>query len=522
METIASTINMITGDTALPNTELLQLTELPDDLLAILQNGAKANLRISLIDSALLTQLEINGQTFNVKLNGILPQPQPNETLDLPVKVSSGNRLQVLVPQVQTHSLTSKLQSDVKQPAVQSRSSAVDININPTKQLQKVVLEPLKLDEVVSSKLTELKAPLALKEQVMSQIPRLEINISSVGQTSSSAKSILQPIYDTIEQMVYVNANSSEIEVLQNQLQQNIADLVGKNINGTISRQQNAATFIKTDIGESFFIAPLKFSPNETVDLTINNIVFPTRTKPDNIFTQIVNLFESKNSDITIALRDNPHILSKLFSQDVTVAAEQNSPLLNTLVAKLPAYNQNFLPNLVTFYQAAVQKDAAIWLGADNIKQIAEISKDVNVAGITKELNNFVASSIKETLMWRISEIPVYADNNFTSLKIAVKKDHDDSKEAKQSKQGTRFVVETQFSKLGNFQFDGFVCAHERNLDLIVRTSSQLDDDFCTQLINLFKNSLYNFDYKGSVKINQKESFINFYEAAPRKQGIYI
>ena len=140
METIASTINMITGDTALPNTELLQLTELPDDLLAILQNGAKANLRISLIDSALLTQLEINGQTFNVKLNGTLPQPQPNETLDLPVKVSSGNRLQVLVPQVQTHSLTSKLQSDVKQPAVQSRSSAVDININPTEQLQKVVL----------------------------------------------------------------------------------------------------------------------------------------------------------------------------------------------------------------------------------------------------------------------------------------------------------------------------------------------------------------------------------------------
>ena len=96
------------------------------------------------------------------------------------------------------------------------------------------------------------------------------------------------------------------------------------------------------------------------------------------------------------------------------------------------------------------------------------------------------------------------------------------SKEAKQSKQGTRFVVETQFSKLGNFQFDGFVRSHERNLDLIVRTSSQLDDDFCTQLINLFKNSLYNFDYKGSVKINQKESFINFYEAAPRKQGIYI
>ena len=88
--------------------------------------------------------------------------------------------------------------------------------------------------------------------------------------------------------------------------------------------------------------------------------------------------------------------------------------------------------------------------------------------------------------------------------------------------QGTRFVVETQFSKLGNFQFDGFVRSHERNLDLIVRTSSQLDDDFCTQLINLFKNSLYNFDYKGSVKINQKESFINFYEAAPRKQGIYI
>lgn len=513
METITSTINALLSDTLLNNLEMVQLVEVPDNMLAVLQNGARAALKISISDSTLLTQLEINNQTFDVKIKGPLPQPNPGELLEIPVKISSGNRLQLPTSTTPT----------APQKTVYPQSSAIDIEINPTKQLQKVVMEPLKLDDVVSAKLDELKAPVAIKEQVMEQVPRLQISISALGQKTPPANSILQPLYDTLKQMVYTN-NSSEFSVLQNQLQQNISELVGQNIGGVVSHQVNNTTIVTTDLGKSFFNAPLKLQPNEPLSFTVNDIVFPRKTEnAENIFSKIVSLFEHEDVDISVALHDNPKVFNKLLNNNIPQHVVSKSPLLNILATKLPTYNQNLLPNIVTFYQAAVQKDVTIWLGKDNIKQIVATSPEVSSTKVITELNNFVASSVKDTPMWRIVEIPVYSENNFKPLKIALKKDAEDNKnEQTKDKKGTRFVVETQFSKLGNFQFDGFVRSGERNLDLIIRTSSSIDDDFCSQIINLFKNSLYNLDYKGNVKINQKDTFINFYEDTSRKQGIYI
>ena len=82
--------------------------------------------------------------------------------------------------------------------------------------------------------------------------------------------------------------------------------------------------------------------------------------------------------------------------------------------------------------------------------------------------------------------------------------------------------METEFSKLGKFQFDGFSKAKSRSFDLIIRTSVKISDDFCSNIINLFKKSLYDLNYSGTIKINMVENFINFNDEAVVTEGVYI
>ena len=84
-------------------------------------------------------------------------------------------------------------------------------------------------------------------------------------------------------------------------------------------------------------------------------------------------------------------------------------------------------------------------------------------------------------------------------------------------------MIETEFSKLGAFQFDGLSVASECRLDLVIRTSKKMEEDFCLAIINLFKKSLYDLEYIGSIKINQSESFIKIdKEIQALPSGVYI
>ena len=177
--------------------------------------------------------------------------------------------------------------------------------------------------------------------------------------------------------------------------------------------------------------------------------------------------------------------------------------------------------NIYNLYQGAETKDISKWLGIQTVKKInTEVSQSPKVL---QELQDFATSMIKETPVWKIVEMPLFDGTQFSPLKIAVKKDPEQQKkETSQQNTGTRFIVETNFSKLGSFQFDGLSHAKERRLDLIIRTSSAQTDDFCSNLINLFKKSLYDVDYTGTIKINRQETFINLLEDCDSGKGIYV
>ena len=112
-------------------------------------------------------------------------------------------------------------------------------------------------------------------------------------------------------------------------------------------------------------------------------------------------------------------------------------------------------------------------------------------------------------------------------LKIAVRKNREEEEkdDLRRREGGIRFLVETEFSKLGSFQFDGFSQVKERRFDLVIRTSQPQPQGFCAEIMRLFKNSLHDVGYNGQININQQADFIKINSDASglnTAEGLFI
>ena len=518
-----SLLNSIMDKIAPDNMSMVQLEKLPEDLRNMWQNGMLAKLKLmpqmGLQENQAL--LEIDDNIFTVQIKTKLPLPETGEEYDIPVKLATGGKLQIQnLPKAEVNTMRSLEQN-----------SAVKVNVEINKQLNDINVIPLKLNEVIAPKVQELPIPEATKGVILQSLPKLDAEIVALGRDTNVAENILQPVYNTLRE---IGADVHKLPDLLPKLQQQIAEFSGQKIGAEVTSRINETTFLKTDLGDTLFSSPIKLTRGENLTLGINSPIYVADNAQNSTASLVNNFFELLAGKTNITDNNIKEIANQIL-QKVLPATSQRSgniiPESNTvtskapvleviqnIVPKIPTFGNNFLVNVVNFKTAATEGDVQIWLGKDNVQAITSHFEDAPKA--LQVLNDFVSSAVKETPLWRVVEIPVYAENQFSYVKLALPKEKENKEQVQ--KQGTRFMVETQFSKLGNFQFDGFVQKSSRNLDLIVRTSRELDEDFCSQIINLFKNTLYNLDYVGNIKINQQEKFIDIYTGQKPKEGIYI
>ena len=129
-------------------------------------------------------------------------------------------------------------------------------------------------------------------------------------------------------------------------------------------------------------------------------------------------------------------------------------------------------------------------------------------------------------------EIPIVSGETIEQIRLAVKRQTEEDEENEENqkespkKGGTRFVVESRFSRLGGFQFDGLADEKKRSFDLIIRTEKLLEEDLCSQIMRLYKTTLHKFEYWGTIQINLKENFIKPWEDEAKEenkgQGILV
>jgi hypothetical protein len=380
-------------------------------------------------------------------------------------------------------------------------------------------IEPLDAAKYVQNMLQAQGVASQAIKQLLPDKTLLNVALSDIGATVEST-AVLTPLNNVLQQLSETG-QPQNFEAIKTELTQVLKDLTGQSITGVVASRTQDITLVNTPLGQTRFQSNVKLPEAEPLTLTVQDVVLPQAEENGTIWDGLAKLLLADTSSTENLQTALQQIRSQPQFGNLAQFLETQSPqTAEAIVNRLPLSAQNLIDNIARFYKAAVTRDVGIWLDKNNIESLNFDAK--NAPQIVQQIQDFVSSSVKETPAWRIVEVPFFDGNQMSNIKIATPKEQENKQAHPSEPKGTRFIVETDFSKLGQFQFDGFVRKSQRNLDLVVRTSMALDDDFCANIINLFKKSLYNLDYSGTIKLNRQENFVALYQDKPIMEGFYI
>lgn len=530
------------------NGQFIQISNLSAEFLPLLKVGQSAMLNVA-FDAA--GEAKAFLQVGTEKINVVLPDNftvlkqdgtpcEPEQTVSIPVKIGAGKKLYPIKnsavhagkPAENAETLPEKnivlasrpkifanmpLKKVVSQnPKLPSEVSAVQTVKTVREILSQIEFEPLKLNNFIEKTLREFKAPESIVRQAVQMLRPLNVKALQTGADFSMPQNVLQPLKNVLLQVAGQQPETfDEIKPL---LQQEINNLSGLQIKGEISERVNDVTFVKTPLGETFFSSKVKLPVAENILLGIEAKVQDLLPEIK-LLDDIVKIFHHMSKP---KVNITPEFIAKQPQLKNLAAIDALMPeALPAIISKLPFQSENLVENIYRFYQGSVNQSLERWLGKDVLDMVAAHSSVSEK--VVSELNGIMSNALKETPGWRIVEMPLFDGNQITPLKVALKKDgRKEKQKAGKNGSGTRFIVETSFSKLGSFQFDGFSSVERRSLDLILRTGTNLNDDFCANIINLFKKSLYSLNYAGTIKINRRQAFVSLYDENQINSGIYV
>ena len=300
----------------------------------------------------------------------------------------------------------------------------------------------------------------------------------------------------------------------------------------TVVRPEIGLTSFKTPLGEFVSATPLRLDNQLPVELVIKTVTLPPAFQDGKTETADPLAASARLIEDLAAMPSLPKTPGNAVSVPVTKLLDLLKPLnlpsetMAAVVAKLPAGDARMLANLVNYVKASVHGDIRQWLGPELVEQLSLSGQEGREA--LQQLTTVLTASARETPLWRIVEIPFYTGENLEKIRLAVKKTEDEEEDAAERpnrRSGTRFVVDTNFTRLGRFQFDGYSLAREKRFDLIIRTERFVGNDLCANIMRIFKNTLHEVDYVGTIKVNVKENFIKIGEDMPEETlatGIFI
>ena len=485
-------------------------------LQTLINNGTLKTDNASLQVSVAINQQEV---PLNVKLSAPLPLDTA-DTHRLAARVVSvrPEALRLQITSVDDVKISAFLKNNAATP--QSGRTAPALSADLSASLPQIRPLPLNLKPQLAETVRQLNIPDNMKQQIISVLPETEVRLSVqsiVPQQIPAARpeSLLSQILRPLTQQPEALQNIKEAAV---RISNGLSELNGRTFSAVVEPSGGSQTVLSSPLGKI---------TTETVEVR-SRPVSPLDTLLENLSRLFEKLPQTGKGDVAGRLLN----LQTTVPERLNNLLEAVSPLQNLrpelaveVLNRLPAQNEQMLPRLHAFYKAASGGGVEAWLGRELTAELsAQGAEGKEVVG---RLGEFISSSVREGVSWRQVTLPFFDGQNLTQIKIALKKNRDEEEQEKTRRPrhaGTRFLVETDFSRLGKFQFDGFSIAVERRFDLIIRTTRPADDDLCAHIMNLFKTSLYNVGYAGNLKFGIQESFVKIIEddAVQLKDGVYI
>lgn len=489
--------NIISSLNITDNKQTLQLSEISNELKQAIQTHKSGMLEVLAKTDGLEFILQLGDKNFSINLKNNLNLPlELGQKTEIPVKINSTGKIfpELFLLKEQTGMSKSEIVIETKESFA-----------------SKPLMTSIKLQNFVEQNIKDISLDNTTKQQLLQIAKDIDVSLAKIGSLPQNEVDI-KSLQNIIKEIA---SNPQKLDVLKPRLEQIINSFVGKQLGGEISNKINQLYVVKTPLGDTYFSSDIKIPLSEKVTLDINASTPAIEQKIKIMDEFLKNILpEHKHSSNIEALLKETSIKSF-----IEMAKNIDRQSLTIITSKLPFQKDNLLENIYNLYKGIVNKDITQWLGREAIQEI--LSDNINGQKNIAELSNLLQNSLKETASWRIIEMPFYDGSQLSALKIAIKKDKQ-QKDKNKEKKVTRFVVDTEFSRLGKFQFDGFSKVETRSLDLIIRTSEKISDDLYTNIINLFKKSLYDLNYSGTIKINSAENFINFNDENTITEGGYI
>ena len=530
--------------------------ETPEGGMGNLNLGQQINLQIKpqtmqTLTGKLLVSIDLGGgrgentgsanATVTMNLPPQVQLPEQASQIQARVVAKTPQRIDVRLISVDGQ----KVENFVSTSAIKDTISNTAAVVKTIGNLQDVALVPLRLQPLLARELSamgvgsseirqlsNLIENLSLKPEIVETVLQSNTTVSpppttmaqSLPEVIRNLAATLKPLLETSlpqsNSAVYSNQPSSIDTKLSQGLPEKIIETI-KNFfeNGPSGREITAETslrgdkvVLRTPLGEIIPEVPLKIAVGEKFILRFSELLGLEREPKINPKSEggTAQSLGSKLNEILAPLQTR--VAPKVY---------------NAIIDKIPAHNHKMLSNIMTFLKAAGEGKVETWLGQDVVDSLRLSGPEGQKA--LARLEDMIIGRREDNTQWRIIEIPFYGAENLSRIQVAVRRFGKDGRHQQSSPKGkgaARFVVDTSFTALGGFQFDGFSLPQERRFDLIIRTEKEIDTDFCTEIMNLFRKSLSEVDYAGNIRINIKEKFIKLCDDEPEppllQDGIYI
>ena len=481
----------------------------------------------------IILKQENTSQSTEIKVRVTLPD---KNTLEIPLKdiklnaaaLKDSSILQVKVSSLQNTEIEFQVQTALKGDANISvnnpRPQETPIQVQAqapqnviTNQVQtetKIPLAPMKLENIVKNIAQETLITPDKLQAVLKELPDVSVEFS---------KNIEVPIKQVVEQAQIIKENikgllssSQPSKEISNGI---LSALEGLKILPAKTEAYPQTTVFKTPLGNVFPEEAVKLAEGINLQLNVLDIV-PNEKLGLKDVLEFLQVKDSPHKDVLKTINVTEPELKEIYK------ILQENPVTQN---KMPiAESKNFLSNIIGFVKAAVKEDAKHWLGRAEVAELQSTpqgQQTLNIAQLAIE------NAVKDTGHWRMIEIPFMSGEMIDNMKLSIKKQQEETEEegrnkkTKPQEKSTRFVLETNFSRLGKFQFDGLAIEEKRRFDLIIRTEKQLEEDIYSHIMRLYKTTLENLNYAGTIKINLKENFIKPWEDDTTEnlgQGIFV
>ena len=483
--------------------------------------------------SAVKVQISANGQTLVLSPDAKLELPLP------PNAVTDTTQMQVKITSMSDTSITFRIVKFNGQEIMPEAEAQQSTSIQTDKTFPSTITAK-PLSQIVETVSQRLQLPTSTTTQLVASLPDAEL-LFNQPVLSEQATNVASPSVPTSSQLsLPANISAPLTEILtSSQPFAAKAEAVVKlfaNLQGTSLPAQTVSypqtTVLQTPLGILYPDTPVKVPEHIRLDVAIKELQIKPQAdlsalldyrlwNDDNPLPSLTPLLDRGTSQPQLSPQDS---LTKILKQ---MLPPEQAQLLNQKIPQPDS--KNFISDMVGFIKASRSHNLSDWLGKGVVAELNYNNADG--AEVVNQLNNVVINSSREAGAWRMVDIPILTEAGIANIRLAVKHNPEDDEEdqpdrPKRPQGGTRFVIDSTFTNLGRFQFDGIALEHQRRFDLIIRTERYIEDDLCSNLVRLFTTTLQAQNYVGVMSINRREKFVHPWDetASPQadKGGILV